>query len=308
MESARREMGLKRGQVVLVFQPVSIELYEILLAAFHAGLRVMLADPSAGREFLSHCCQRLLPDAFFGSWKAQCLKLTVEEMRGVRLSICSGGWFPGANAWRTDVAGGSPVELSEDEAALVTFTSVSTGKPKAAVRSHGFLLGQHRALSKALDFVAGEVDLITLPVFVLANLASGLTSVLAATDLAKPGSPDVAAVSEQCGKFHVTRCAASPAVFEVFLASSAGVPAFEKVFTGGAPVFPDLLRRLRIALPDACIHSVYGSTEAEPIAHFPADEANEDTEELTRRGGGLCAGVPVVEVDLRISAISGGLR
>ncbi len=295
-----QEMGLKRGQVILVFQPVSIELYEILLAAFHAGLRVMLADPSAGREFLSHCCQRLMPDAFFGSRKAQCLKLTVAEMRGVRLSICSGGWFPGAKAWRTDSAGGPPVEVSDDEAALVTFTSGSTGKPKAAVRSHGFLLAQHRALSNALDFAEGEVDLITLPVFVLANLASGLTSVLAATDLARPGAPDVAAVAAQCERFHVTRCSASPAFFEGFLASSAGVPAFEKVFTGGAPVFPDLLRRLRDALPDACIHSVYGSTEAEPIAHFPVDEAKEETDSLTRQGQGLCAGVPVEEVDLRI--------
>jgi acyl-CoA synthetase (AMP-forming)/AMP-acid ligase II len=165
------------------------------------------------------------------------------------------------------------------------------------VRSHGFLLAQHRALSKALDFVEGEVDLITLPVFVLANLASGLTSVLAATDLAKPGSPDVAAIRAQCDRFHVTRCAASPAFFEGFLASPASVPMFEKVFTGGAPVFPDLLRRLRDALPEACIHSVYGSTEAEPIAHFPADE---ETGSLTRQGGGLCAGVPVEEIDLRI--------
>lgn len=91
-----REMGLKRGQVILVFQPVSIELYEILLAAFHAGLRVMLADPSAGREFLSHCCQRLMPDAFFGSWKAQCLKLTVAEMRasGFPFVLAGGSQVP----------------------------------------------------------------------------------------------------------------------------------------------------------------------------------------------------------------------
>jgi acyl-CoA synthetase (AMP-forming)/AMP-acid ligase II len=295
-----QEMGLRRGQVILVFQPVSIELYEILLAAFHAGLRVMLADPSAGREFLSHCCQRLMPDAFFGSWKAQCLRLTVSEMRGIRICICSGGWFPGAKDWRTDSSMAPLVDVNDDEAALVTFTSGSTGKPKAAVRSHGFLLAQHRALSKALDFEDGEVDLITLPVFVLANLASGLTSVLAATDLAKPGSPDVAAISAQCEKFKVTRCAASPAFFEGFLASPLGIPAFGKVFTGGAPVFPDLLRRLRKALPDACIHSVYGSTEAEPIAHFPADDASGETDSLTRQGAGLCSGMPVEEIDLRI--------
>lgn len=290
--------GLRRGQAVLVFQPVSIELYEFLLAAFQAGLQVMLADPSAGRDFLSHCCRRLTPAAFFGSWKAQCLRLTVPEMRRIPISICSGAWFPGARAWRTDSAGAAVVDVADDEPALVTFTSGSTGIPKAAVRTHGFLLAQHRTLSKSLDFEDGEVDLITLPVFVLANLASGLTSVLAATDLAKPGSPDVAAVSGQCVKFHVTRCAASPAFFEGLLAG--GMPRFEKIHTGGAPVFPDLLRRLRDRLPDARVHSVYGSTEAEPIAHFPAGDADEETDALTRRGGGLCAGVPVAEIDLKI--------
>jgi acyl-CoA synthetase (AMP-forming)/AMP-acid ligase II len=298
--AALQEMGLSRGQVILVFQPVSIELYEFLLAAFHAGLRVMLADPSAGREFLALCCKRLPPDALFGSWKAQCLRLSVSEMRAIRISICSGGWFPGTRAWRTNDAGGPPIDLTDGEAALVTFTSGSTGQPKAAVRSHGFLLAQHRALAKALEFEEGEVDLITLPVFVLANLASGLTSVLAETDLAKPGSPDVAAVAAQCGKFRVTRCAASPAFFEALLKAKTEMPHFEKIYTGGAPVFPDLLRRLQQTLLAAHIHSVYGSTEAEPIAHFPADAANEETDSLTRRGAGLCSGVPVPEIDLRI--------
>lgn len=295
-----QETGLRRGHAVLVFQPVSIELYEFLLAAFHAGLRVMLADPSAGREFLSHCCRRLQPDAFFGSWKAQCLRLAVSEMRAIPVAICCGPWFPGAKPWHIGQESTPVVDVRDDEPALVTFTSGSTGVPKAAVRTHGFLLAQHRVLSKSLDFQDGEVDLITLPVFVLANLASGLTSVLASTDLAKPGTPDVAAIAAQCGKFGVTRCAASPAFFEGLLVG--GIPAFEKIYTGGAPVFPDLLRRLRSSLPDACIHSVYGSTEAEPIAHFPADEATAETDLLTRRGGGLCSGIPVPEIELRIIA------
>ncbi len=299
---ALQRMGLKRGQAVLVFQPVSIELYEFILSAFHAGLRVMLADPSAGRDFLSLCCKRLTPDAYFGSWKAQCLRLAVPALRRIGKPIVTGPWFPGALIWRTGSSESPLMEVPDDEPALITFTSGSTGMPKAAVRTHGFLLAQHRALSHALDFEDGEVDLVTLPVFVLANLASGLTSVLAATDLAHPGAPDAAAIRSQCERHKVTRSTASPAFFEGLLRSTDGMPPLRKIFTGGAPVFPDLLKRLRDALPDAAIHSVYGSTEAEPIGHFAADQACEEIESVTRHGGGLCSGRPVPEVRLRIIA------
>jgi acyl-CoA synthetase (AMP-forming)/AMP-acid ligase II len=295
-----QRMGFRRGQVILVFQPVSIELYEILLSSFHSGLHVMLADPSAGRDFLSLCCRRLMPDAFFGSWKAQWLRLAVPDMRRIESSIGTGPWFPGAKTWRTDGEGVPITEVPDGEPALITFTSGSTGVPKAAVRTHGFLLAQHDTLSRALDLAEGESDLVTLPVFVLANLASGLTSVLAATDLAHPGAPDASAIRSQCERHGVARCTASPAFFEGLLKSPEGMPLFRKIFTGGAPVFPDLLRRMRGALPEASIHSIYGSTEAEPIAHFPAEEASPETDAITRLGGGLCAGLPVPEIQLRI--------
>ncbi|MBK1882286.1 AMP-binding protein [Luteolibacter pohnpeiensis] len=291
-------IGLKRGQVILVFQPVSIELYEFLLAAFHAGLRVMLADPSAGKHFLSLCCQRLQPDAFFGSWKAQCLRMSVPELRRIPIAIRSGAWFPRTRAWRTDLGNLPLLDVPDDEPALITFTSGSTGLPKAAMRTHGFLMAQHRALSEALDFQEGEVDLITLPVFVLANLASGLTSVLAATNLAKPGEPDIEAIQSQVKRQQVTRCAGSPAFFDA-LQRAGALPEFRKLYTGGAPVFPDLLRRLRADLTDAVIDSVYGSTEAEPMAHFSADDV-ECSAELTRKGGGLCSGKPVNLIQLRV--------
>lgn len=289
--------GLKRGDTVLLLHPVSIELYEFLLAAFHLGVRAMLADPSGGKGFISLCCQRVAPAAFFGSWKAQAFRLAIPELRKCPLRIRTGPWFPGTLKWDTSAAAKDLVELPDEEPALITFTSGSTGVPKAAVRTHGFLLAQHRALSKSLDFRGGEVDLITLPVFVLANLASGLTSVLAATNLAKPGSPDTGAVRSQCARHAVTRCAASPAFFEAFLHSAEGVLPLQRIYTGGAPVFPDLLRRLRASLPQAEIHSVFGSTEAEPIAHHHPDE---EAAALTREGAGLCSGIPVEDISLRI--------
>lgn len=299
--SARlQELGLKRGSTILVLHPIAIELYEILLAAFHSGIRVMLVDPGVGKGFISNCCKRVAPDAFFGSWKAQMLRYLEHGLKEVPLKIRSGAWFPGTVPWQKEIAGKGITELPDDEPALITFTSGSTGAPKAAVRTHGFLIAQHKALSKALDYEDGEVDLVTLPVFVLANLASGLTSVLADFKLGKDGKEGALRVREQCQRYKVTRCAASPHFFEVMLTAPDSMTSLKKVYTGGAAVFPELMKRLTKALPESSITAVFGSTEAEPMAHLDVREYDLSKTVMTSEGYGLCAGHPVDEVQLRI--------
>jgi acyl-CoA synthetase (AMP-forming)/AMP-acid ligase II len=295
-----QELGLKRGDTILVLHPIAIELYEILLAAFHAGMRVMLVDPGVGKGFISTCCKRVAPDAFFGSWKAQILRYREPQLKAVPLKIRPGAWFPGTVPWQKPLAGAAIAELPDREPALITFTSGSTGVPKAAVRTHGFLIAQHKALSKALDYEDGEVDLVTLPVFVLANLASGLTSVLADFKLGKDGKEGAARVREQCQRHDVTRCAASPHFFDVMLTVPGSLASLKKVYTGGAAVFPDLMRRLTEALPESAITAVFGSTEAEPMTHLDVREYDLAKTVMTSEGYGLCAGHPVEEIELHI--------
>ncbi|OYV05358.1 MAG: AMP-dependent synthetase [Verrucomicrobiales bacterium VVV1] len=295
-----RDLGLRPGQTVMLFQPVSLELYEILLSALHAGIRVMLVDPSNGFQFVNACCRRLAPDALFGPRLVLGLSWVVSGLRRIPLKLSSNGWMPLAVNWQPTHQS-SPMETVEADApALITFTSGSTGVPKAAVRSHRFLLTQHRVLADSLSLIEGEVDLITLPVFVLANLASGLTSVLADTDLRRPGKANAPAILRQCQAHQVTRCSASPAFFEALLKESQPLPAFRKVFTGGAPVFPDLLTRLTEALPSAEISAVFGSTEAEPIAHLEACDYSDELLDLTAKGRGLCTGRIVDSLELAI--------
>ena len=60
------------------------------------------------------------------------------------------------------------------------------GRKACLMANHGlvcFASSLPRALERALDLRAGEVDLATLPVFVLANLASGVSTVLPDADL-----------------------------------------------------------------------------------------------------------------------------
>jgi acyl-CoA synthetase (AMP-forming)/AMP-acid ligase II len=72
------------------------------------------------------------------------------------------------------------------------------------------------------------------------------------------------------------------------------------VYTGGAPVLPQLIRRLQNVAPHAEVVAVYGSTEAEPIAHLSNNQISADDCAAMLNGKGLLAGVPVAEIQLRI--------
>ena len=68
-----------------------------------------------------------------------------------------------------------------------------------------------------------------------------------------------------------------------------------EIYTGGAPVFPDLLSRF----PDK-FHAVYGSSEAEPIAHFAARDFTPEIKTLIQSGHGLPTGKPITDISLQI--------
>ncbi len=300
-----RNSGIQAGDPVLIFHPMSSELYVVLLGVFRIGGTAMFLDPSAGRDHIERCCELQAPKALVASPKAHLLRITSGALRRIPRKFVVGRWVPGATPLET-AEKESPLETCEpcaaDTPALLTFTSGSTGLPKAAVRSHGFLLAQHRVLQRHIELVSGEVDLTTLPVFLLANLASGVTSVIPDADLRAPGAVDPGPIVAQIEHHRVTRCAASPAFFERLLSSPnrESLRGLQKIYTGGAPVFARLLDDLCSCVPKAKIEAVYGSTEAEPIAHLSANDISPEDRLAMRRGNGLLAGVPIADIQLRI--------
>jgi acyl-CoA synthetase (AMP-forming)/AMP-acid ligase II len=283
-----------------------------LAAILRLGSTAMFVDPSAGRRHIERCCRLLPPRALIAASKAHLLRLTTPALREVPLKFSIGPPVP--RAMRIERAAKLPCDgvihaCPAETLALASFTSGSTGEPKLALRTHGFLLAQYRAIAAALALEPGEVELIALPIFVLANLAARVTSVLPAADLRRPDAIDPEPlVSQICGRYSlgscVSRAAASPAVFEriVEYCEQHGVrlPMLERVFTGGGPVSLRLLDRLQRVAPRARITVVYGSTEAEPISTVSLDEIDAEDRLAISGGCGLLAGRAVPPVDLRI--------
>jgi acyl-CoA synthetase (AMP-forming)/AMP-acid ligase II len=314
--AARLEQrGLGPGDPALILCPMSSDLYVTLIGLFRLGAMAMFVDPSAGRPHLERCCRLLAPKMFLGSAKAQLLRVISPAIRRIPRHIVIGSWLPipGTSSITSRITGparAAVAPVDERTPALVTFTSGSTGEPKAAVRTHGFLLAQHAVLEESLSLAPGEVDLTTLPIFVLANLASGVTSVIPDADLRYPGRIEPGPVFEQLHRLErrdrltPTRIAASPALLARLAAhtreTSTPLAAFTRIFTGGAPVFPSLLASLHAAAPDAEVTAVYGSTEAEPIAHVTWREITDADRHAMRTGAGLLTGRATPSIQLRI--------
>ena len=303
------QAGLRPGDTVLVLQPISAELYIALIAVFRSGLTAMFVDPSVGIAQVERCCALARPHGFIGSVRAHLLRLLAPSIRCIPLKFVIGGRLPGAIPWshadelmpRDEIVACEP-----DAPALLTFTSGSTGHPKAMLRSHRFLLTQHAVLHRnfVADDTGGSVSMTALPVFVLADLASGVTSLLPPGNLRKPGSIAPTPVIDAILRHQPRRASASPAFWERIVAEcqqqGITLPSLEAIYTGGAPVFPHLLDDLQAYAPRARVVAVYGSTEAEPIAHIARSDFLPGDIAAMQTGAGLLAGPPVADIALRI--------
>ncbi len=299
------ELGLEPGDRVLLLAPMGIPLYEALIALLRGLYTIVLLDPSAPR-----CAENLARvglSAFIGSGKAQLLRLKHAELRGLKryvaTSLCVLPHRRLGNL-RGDPLG--PLDPpSEDFPALLTFTTGSTGRPKTVARSHRFLEAQRSILTEHMGLSEGDIDLPTLPVFLLNSLAAGATCVLPDADLRRVDSVEPARVIRQLREHRCTSTSGSPAFYapiaEALCRAEEALPDLNKLFTGGARVPSSLLEQLVKVAPNARIEVVYGSTEAEPIASITAEEVLDETAAAEREGRGSCVGRPVPQIDLRIA-------
>lgn len=296
--------GIAPGERVLIFVPMSADLYIAMLAVLHAGATAVFVDAWAGRVRVDAAVRAARPRAFIGIPRAHLLRLASAPIRDIPIQLVAGRSLLPLERYQRDHAAGPPARVAADTPALVTFTTGTTGRPRATARSHGFLWAQHRALSEHLGLVPDDVDMPTLPIFVLNNLALGITSVLPCADPRRPSIIDAPAVCRQIEAEGVTTSSGSPAFYERlcrWCASNRRRLPLRALFTGGAPVPPPLVRLLADTVTGSA-HVLYGSTEAEPIAGI---EARAMLELMARQADGrspdgICVGRAVHGITVRL--------
>lgn len=286
-----RRKGLQRGDRVLIALGIDADLYAALAALWRLGAVAVLPEPALGLAGVRHALELTKPKAALLGGIYRVLPWIVPSLRRVELQL----------RVQAKQAQEVPcVDLSPESPALISFTTGSTGTPKAIVRSHGFMRAQDVAVSPLIGTKGRlEIDLVGFPVFVVANLGQGITSVLPDWPARQQEKATGARIARLIERHNVTRLLINPELLSRVV--DHGVPAsIHTSFTGGGPVFPDLIQKVLTDRPDLNMVAVYGSTEAEPIAEIAANDIAPLDFKAMSAGHGLLAGQPVEGAQVRI--------
>lgn len=282
-----KRLGIGRGDRVIVFLPMSPELYIAMFAVQRIGAVAVFLDSWARRDHLGATASAVAPRAMISFDGAFTLCAALPELAAIPVTIVAGPHereYGGVLEEFLAASDEAPIEpVGAATPALITFTTGSSGTPKGAVRSHGFLAAQHRALDGCIPYGPDDRDLPVFPIFSLNNLAAGVPTILPAIDLAAPSEQDGAIIAAQIRATHATCCTLSPSLFARLAEECASrgetLATLRRAVTGGAPVSRDTIGRFREIAPRAEIMVLYGSTEVEPIAHIEAAEILADDSE-----------------------------
>ncbi|ADR21621.1 peptide synthase [Marivirga tractuosa] len=263
-----QQKGISKGDRVLVFVPMGIDLYRIVLALFKIGATAVFLDEWVSFKRLNLCCKIADCTAFIGILKARILTFFSSEIRKIPVKL-------GIN-YKEVKNSYQYITTDLDDIALITFTTGSSGTPKAAKRTHGFLRAQFEVLEKKIDPEISKIDMPVLPIVLMINLGKGLTSVIADFKASKPESLKADKIIAQIEKHQVESIASSP-YFVLNLAKYAlendhPIKNIKRIFTGGAAVFPEEAQSYVDGFPNSTSKILYGSTEAEPISSVNAKE------------------------------------
>ncbi len=299
-----RKEGIQKGDDVLLLEPISTRLYLFLVALWSIGATVVIFDPSAGKEHIEKCLSRVHLKVFIGMRKAMLLKCILPILRKISKTLTVDQVLKQSNKADTE----SNIEVLEaDTPALITFTSGSTHIPKAIVRTHYFLIQQYEVLDKNIDYQEGDVDLATMPVFTLANLAKGITTVIPNDSLSDISKLNAKRLVAQIKEHHITRLSSSPTVALLLAKAAKGhddLASIKRLNIGGGPIFPNMLPLLKESFKNASITIVYGSSEAEPISELDSTSLTEEVVEKMKIGKGLFVGQPIKQIECQIAKTS----
>lgn len=292
------QKGIKNGQKVLILVPMSLELYISLFALWEIGAIPCFMD--AG--FIKNGMKKNEFDditGIIGITKYIFYSRVNSNLRKLKLKI-NVNKIKKLNT-KDDF---KICELDKNYSGIYTYTSGTTGKPKIASRTHEFLNFQGELIYQNGNYEDTDIELSTMPIFTLANINAGITTVIADGNFSNLGKSNPKRLIKQINNNNINRIMAAPGILGVVcnycIENNITIKSVNKIMTGGGAVFLDFINKLKKVFPNAIIITAYGSTEAEPISKLIINGLSKSYIDKIKSGFGIPAGRIVGVEDCKI--------
>lgn len=293
MIRALRASGLRAGDRIVLFAGNSCAVYEMMIAAGHAGITYVPVNWHFTADELAHVMQDsaacgVFTDTRFEAIAAQAL-LQVPQA-AARLKVCAaihGSSTPSAGFedyedWIAKQSDDS--EPPEQQAGGPMFyTSGTTGRPKGVVRDAGgtppieSLNSMAQGLTSSLQLPPDGTTLLAGPYYHSAQWAFGFQPTMAGATVVMTHRFDAQQTLELIDRYQVTHVHLVPTQFirllrlpDVVRQRFSGT-SLVRVWHGAAPC-PEQIKRDMIAWWGPCIHEYYGSTEGSVVTGISSEQ------------------------------------
>ncbi|KAL7102595.1 hypothetical protein ACP275_08G129300 [Erythranthe tilingii] len=205
-----------------------------------------------------------------------------------------------------------------ERAAVICFTSGTTGKPKGATISHSALIMQSIAKIAIVRYSEDDVYLHTAPLCHIGGISSAMAMLMAGGCHVIIPKFEANLAFEVIREYNVTSLITVPTMMADLISynrmkqKSESFESVKKILNGGGGLSIELINSATKLFPRANIQSAYGMTEACSSLTFmtlyePTEESRfvhvNDVQKKSNLNceGGVCVGKPAPHIELKIS-------
>jgi fatty-acyl-CoA synthase len=303
---ALQQRGVGVGDRVAVLALNGMEAWESYLAGVRLGAIVVPVNFRLVADEVAYVLADSGATAFVvDAALAEVAAKAREQVPGVCTVLVVGGGSagPGSEDFEAALAaaGTEPVDVDvdDDAAAFIMYTSGTTGRPKGAVLTHRNLL--MHAFSQIAHLGSDPDDRVGAPgapLFHIAGLAGGLPPLLlgGTNVIMRSGGFDPVAVLDMIEREKVSSIFLVPAMWAAVVAvpdlAARDLTHLRRISWGAAPASTTLLRTLIDAFPQAEVVTAFGQTECSPVTCFLRGE------DSVRKIGSV--GTAMLNVEVRV--------
>jgi acyl-CoA synthetase (AMP-forming)/AMP-acid ligase II len=283
---------LKTGDRVLYYGKNALNYYLALFAAAKIGaifvpLNWRLAGPEIA-PIVADCepAIALVETDFLPAWRS----LPQDGESGIRLLELNSG--RSLEDWSKAQQASAPrIEIRFDDAAILLYTSGTTGNPKGVIHTHASLnhsrLSEH--LEPAFQWLDGDCFLNALPNFHLLSVSLSLQCLYNGVAIAIVKQFDPAAVLAGIARDKASLLVLTPTMIQMLLdhpdAAATDFSSLRLTMYAGSPISLGLIKRA-IALMPCQFMQFYGQTETSgPVSLLRPDEHNLENEQKLKSCG-----------------------